>query len=155
MKLLLKRLTHLSHFEKFLPTRLLGPTHLLNLKISSHLHCYLDSTLIWHPRVIEFLMFNQIFSGILPLHIFDEDHLYPSQFCIIQYATHIFELEPKSWLRYFAMKKSLIFSFLSHKSGNKYMVNCYQIMIWQLKMLGSICWYRFWTYLVGLLANFG
>ena len=47
----LKRPTHLSHFEKFLPTRLLGPTRLLNFKISSHLHCYSDSTLIQHHRV--------------------------------------------------------------------------------------------------------
>ena len=45
-----KRPKHLD-FEKFLLTRLLGPTPLLNFKISSHLHCYLDSTLIQHPRV--------------------------------------------------------------------------------------------------------
>ena len=44
-------LSHLSHFEKFLPTRLLGPTRLLNFKISSHLRCYSDSTLIRHFRV--------------------------------------------------------------------------------------------------------
>ena len=43
--------TQLSHFEKFLPTQLLGPTRLLNFKISSHLHCYSDSTLIRHLRV--------------------------------------------------------------------------------------------------------
>ena len=40
LKLLLKRPTHLSHFEKFLPKRLLGTTRLLNFKISSNLHCY-------------------------------------------------------------------------------------------------------------------
>ena len=45
--------THLSDFEKFLPTRILGPTRLLHFKISSHLHCYSDSTLIRHPRVID------------------------------------------------------------------------------------------------------
>ena len=44
-------LTHLSNFEKFLLTRLLGPTRLSNFKISSHLHCYSDSTLIRHLRV--------------------------------------------------------------------------------------------------------
>ena len=37
--------TDLSHFEKFLPTRL------SNFKIISHIHCYLDSTLIRHLRV--------------------------------------------------------------------------------------------------------
>ena len=30
---------------------LLGPTRLLNFLIISHLHCYLDSTLIWHLGV--------------------------------------------------------------------------------------------------------
>ena len=33
-------------------TRLLRPTRLLNFKISSHLHCYLESTLIRHHRVL-------------------------------------------------------------------------------------------------------
>ena len=38
---------HLSHFEKF---QLLGPKRLSNFTV--HLHCYLDSTLIWHLRVL-------------------------------------------------------------------------------------------------------
>ena len=37
---------HLKIAKKFLPTRLLEPTRLLNLKIISQLHGYLDSTLI-------------------------------------------------------------------------------------------------------------
>ena len=36
----------------FLPTLLLGPTRLLNFIIFSHQHCYSDSTVIRHPRVI-------------------------------------------------------------------------------------------------------
>ena len=56
---------HLSHFEKFLPTRLLGPTRLLDFKIISHLHCYLDSTLIRHHRVYRF--FHQWIQSRLPL----------------------------------------------------------------------------------------
>ena len=31
---------------------LLGPTRLLNFRIFSHQHCYLDSTVIRHPRVV-------------------------------------------------------------------------------------------------------
>ena len=38
-------------FEKFLPTRLLGPIRLLYFSIFPHLHGYLDSTVIWHLRV--------------------------------------------------------------------------------------------------------
>ena len=45
---------------KFLPTRLLGPRILSNFKISSHLHCYLDSTLIQHLRVPRRLLLNKI-----------------------------------------------------------------------------------------------
>ena len=38
-------------FEKFLPTRLLGPTCFLNFKIISHVQCYSDPILIKHLRV--------------------------------------------------------------------------------------------------------
>ena len=55
-----KRPIHLSHFEKFLPTRLLRPTRLLNFKISSHLHCYSDSTLIQHLKVCKLYYLNSI-----------------------------------------------------------------------------------------------
>ena len=41
----------LAFMRKFLPTHLLGPTWLLNFRIFSYLHCYLDSTLIRHLRV--------------------------------------------------------------------------------------------------------
>ena len=37
------------------PTRLLGPTRLLNSKEFSHLHAYWDSTLIRHLRVCRYL----------------------------------------------------------------------------------------------------
>ena len=43
---------HLLFFQTFLPTRLLGPTRLLNFRIFSHQHCYSDSKVIRHPRVI-------------------------------------------------------------------------------------------------------
>ena len=35
-----------------------GPKHLLNFKISSHLQCYSDSTLIRHLRVLHLQMFK-------------------------------------------------------------------------------------------------
>ena len=43
--------TYVKVLRKFLPTRLLGPTRLLNFRFFSHLHGYLDSTLIRHHRV--------------------------------------------------------------------------------------------------------
>ena len=43
--------TYVKVLRKFLPTRLLGPTRLLNFRFFSHLHGYLDSTLIRHLRV--------------------------------------------------------------------------------------------------------
>ena len=44
--------TLLLDFRNFFPpTLLLGPTRLLNFRIFSHQHCYLDSTVIRHPRV--------------------------------------------------------------------------------------------------------
>ena len=43
--------TYVKVLRKFLPTRLLGPTRLLNFMFFSHLHGYLDSTLIQHHRV--------------------------------------------------------------------------------------------------------
>ena len=46
--------------KKFLPTRLLGPTRLLNFKISSHLHCYLDSTLIRPMQVVQYILLNNL-----------------------------------------------------------------------------------------------
>ena len=49
--------THLSYFEKFLPTRILEPKRLSNFQIISHQHCYLDSTLIRHHRVTNALSF--------------------------------------------------------------------------------------------------
>ena len=49
--------TQLFRFSFFPPTRLLGPTLLLDFRIFSHRHCYLDSTVIRHPRVIFFLLF--------------------------------------------------------------------------------------------------
>ena len=64
---------HLSHFEKFLPTRLLGPTRLLDFKISSHLHCYSDSTLIRHLRVIVIYLHVHMY---LPFHVFFQKKLY-------------------------------------------------------------------------------
>ena len=44
--------TYVKVLRKFLPTRLLGPTRLLNFKISSHPHCSLDSTLIQPLSVV-------------------------------------------------------------------------------------------------------
>ena len=47
--------TYVKVLRKFLPTRLLGPTRLLNFRLFSHLHGYLDSTLIRHHKVISIL----------------------------------------------------------------------------------------------------
>ena len=55
MKLHLKIAYTFNTFtKKFLPTRLLGLTHSLNLNIISYLHGYLESTLIRHLRVLRF-----------------------------------------------------------------------------------------------------
>ena len=70
--------TNLSHFENFLPTQLLGPTHLLDFKFFSHLHCYLDSTVIQHLRVY-LLNYSMLSSYLLPK--------LSAQHCIVKHDT--------------------------------------------------------------------
>ena len=64
--------TYVKVLRKFLPTRLLGPTRLLNFRLFSHLHGYLDSTLIRHHRVGKLHIFweaHKMFQNLHQLHI--------------------------------------------------------------------------------------